>query len=844
MRKSAVPRFLPVEECLPQLRQALADKGTAVLVAPPGSGKTTRVPLALLEEDWLSEKKILMLEPRRIAARLAAGYMSGLCHEEVGGTVGYQIRFERRISALTRIEVITEGLLTRRLQHDPELADVGLVIFDEFHERSLDADLALALCLDTFNGLRDNLRLLVMSATMDARPVSRLLGDAPVITGEGRMFPVSVRHIPPLPQYDSSRPDHLAHSTVRAVRQILDRERGDMLVFLPGVGEIKKVADKLTGLQGIVVHVLYGNLSSARQEKAIQPDPRGRQRIILATTIAETSVTIEGITVVVDCGWKRVPRFHSSTGLSGLDTVRISRASARQRSGRAGRLAPGTSYRLWHKGVDSGLQEYDLPEIRQADLAPLVLELANWGVQDASQLSWLDPPPAPAYQSARELLQGLGVLDSQGLLTSLGRSIAGLPLHPRLAAMVSRAGRKNFSVAVDLAALLSERDILHCSESADIERRLECLLRFRQQGRAAVQSMGGRPGACARVDKVSRQLAALVSKKDLPSGQLLSPGGLLALAYPDRVALRQNRSGRYKLVSGTSGVLERHDPLVTSRWLVVASQNMKRRDGRIFLAGAMSGAEVEALFAKQISSAREVRWDTKSRKVTCRTCTRIGPLLLSERQSQNPDPAAVQSALLANIRELGLAVLPWTSAARQLQARVHCLQQNDSSNSWPDMSDQALLENLEEWLGPYLENRKSIRSCGSLPLKNILMAMLDYPRQQVLERDAPTHVTVPSGTRVRLEYQLDNPPVLAVRLQEMFGLAETPTICRGRVQVLLHLLSPARRPVQVTQDLSGFWNSSYFEVRKELKGRYPKHHWPEEPWQAEATARVKRRKKK
>jgi len=663
---------LPVEECLLPLRKALADNGRAVLVAPPGSGKTTRVPLALVDADWLAGKKILMLEPRRIAARLSAQYMSSLCGEEVGGTVGYQVRFDRRVSAATRIEVITEGLLTRRLRSDPELADVGLVIFDEFHERSLDADLALALCLDAANGLRDDLRLLVMSATMDAQPVSRLLGDVPVITGEGRMYPVVVQHIPPLPKFDSSRPDHLARSTVRAVHQILEQEQGDMLVFLPGIGEIKKVADQLAGLTGIAVRPLHGGLPPAQQEKAILPDPQGLQRIILATTIAETSVTIQGITVVVDSGWKRIPRFHKSTGLSGLDTVRISRASAEQRAGRAGRLAPGTCYRLWHKGVDSGLQEFDLPEIRQADLAPLALELANWGVHDPSQLSWLDLPSEPAFEAGQDLLIRLGALNANKQITSLGQSIASFPLHPRLATMVLQAGRENCKTAADLAALLSERDILRFSDTADLDKRLHCLRRFRQQGRAAVQGMGGSGGVCARVDRVSRQLRELVRKKKLVLGKPLSLGGLLALAYPDRVALQQNRSGRYKLVSGTGGSLNQHDPLAVSQWLVVAAQRMHSRDGRIFLAAALSCEEIEQLFAQQIQNFDEVYWDSQSCRVVTRSCTRLGALVVSERQNNNPDMLAVQSALLVGIRAQGIAVLPWSSASRQLQARVHC----------------------------------------------------------------------------------------------------------------------------------------------------------------------------
>ena len=836
---------LPVQKVLPQLEQALADKGSAVLVAPPGSGKTTLVPLALRDAPWLGGKKILMLEPRRIAARLAANYMSEQLGEKVGSTVGYQVRFDRRVTAGTRVEVITEGILTRRLQQDPELAEIGLVIFDEFHERSLDSDLAFTLCLDMIGGLRDDLRLLVMSATMDTEPVSKLLGNAPVITGHGRMYPVEVKHLPPLPQFDSSRPDHLARTTVRSIRQILDYEQGDMLVFLPGIGEINRVQQQLTGFDDLIIRPLHGSLKPAEQERAIRPDPTGRQRIILATTIAETSVTIEGITVVVDCGWKRIPRFDANSGLSRLDTVRISRASAEQRAGRAGRLEPGTCYRLWNMGVDQGLQEFDLPEIRQADLASLVLELANWGVKDPAQLSWLDPPPESSFQQARELLIRLGGLDSVGLITPLGRQMAALPLHPRLARMVLLAGSRNRKQAIDLAALLSERDLLPKSDSADLDNRLYCLQRFRSQGMAAVRSMGGHPGGCAQVDRVSRQLTARLKNTKQKQAHPLSTGGLLGLAYPDRIGKRRTGNGRsYKLVSGRGGRLQEHDPLAASEWLVVASQNVRSRDGRIFLAASIELNEVEELFAGELAEREEVFWDSRTQSVISRRCTCLAELVVAEKRSIDPDQAAVQAALVTGIRELGLEVLPWTPAARLLQERVGCLMEWQPEGNWPDFSNGALLDGLEQWLGPYLHGVRNIKGCGLLNLERILLAGLDFRQQQLLDRNAPTHIRVPSGSRVKLQYQVGQPPVLAVRLQEMFGLVETPTICRGRIQVLLHLLSPARRPVQVTRDLRGFWDLSYFEVRKELKGRYPKHHWPEEPWKAIATARVKPRKKK
>jgi ATP-dependent helicase HrpB len=832
---------LPVEKIFFELAAVLQEKRAVVLTAPPGSGKTTRVPLFLQDAPWLGDKKILMLEPRRLAARLAAGYMAGLCGEKVGESVGYQVRFDRNLSAATRIEVITEGLLTRRLQQDPELADVGLVIFDEFHERSLDSDLALALCLDAAAGLRDDLRLLVMSATMDARPLSILLGDAPVIAAEGRMYPVDIRYLPPLPGQDSSRPDEIARMTARSIRQVLAEEQGDMLVFLPGVGEIRRVQRLLGKLEQIVVRPLHGSLSPAEQQQAIMPDPSGRQRVILATTIAETSVTIEGITVVVDSGWKRVPRFHPATGLTGLDTVRVSRASAEQRAGRAGRLGPGTCYRLWHGGVDAGLQEFDQPEIRQADLAPLVLELAQWGIGDPVQLAWLDPPPAPAVARGRELLVRLGALDGKGMITPLGREMARLPLHPRLAAMLVRGGQKNRRDSTALAALLSERDLPGVRDTADIEKRLE-LLRNRPGGRDA---HGPFAAACRRIGQVSHQLEGLLRNRTLPEQEKLSPGGLLALAYPDRIARRRGgQGGEYQLVTGAGAVLPGHDPLALSEWLVVASQNVRGKSGRIFLAASLDQAEILSLFDRDLELQQVVEWDPGGRLVTCCERLVLGRLVLREQQGACPDADRVRSVLIQGIRNLGLDVLLWTPAARQLQARICCLRQWQPGEDWPDFSDSGLEKTLEQWLEPYLEQRRSIRDCNSLNLEKILAAGLDYRQRQELDQLAPTHVQVPSGSRVRLEYRIDGPPVLAVRLQEMFGLAETPAVCRGRVPVLLHLLSPARRPVQVTQDLRGFWDSSYFDVRRELKGRYPKHHWPEKPWEAQATARVKPRKKR
>ncbi|WP_339138772.1 MAG: ATP-dependent helicase HrpB [Candidatus Electrothrix sp. GW3-4] len=769
---------------------------------------------------------------------MAAEYMSKLCQEKVGDTVGYQIRFDRRISARTKVEVVTEGILCRRLQQDPELSDIGLIIFDEFHERSLNSDLAFTLCLDVLSGLREDLRLLVMSATMDTEAVSRLLDNAPIINGQGRVFPVRTEALPPLPQFATNRPGHLARSTGRAILQVLGQEQGDLLVFLPGRGEIRRVQEQLRGLEDVVIRPLHSSLKSAEQELALQPDAAGRQRVILATTIAETSVTIEGIRAVIDCGWKRVPRFDSNSGLSRLETVRISRASAEQRAGRAGRLGPGTCYQLWDRGVEAGLQAFDQPEIVQADLAPLVLELANWGVTDPGQLIWLTPPPAGAVAQGRALLQRLAAVDLQGRITATGRAMAEFPVHPRLARMLLMAGQENLSTALDLAALLSEPDILPGKDSADLEDRLYCLHRFRRQGRAAVRALGGQPATCARIEQSRRQLALLLKGKASQKTSQRSVGGLLALAWPERVALCRSH-GSYKLASGRGGLLQPHDPLAAAQWLVVPSLDAGRQNGRIFLAAKLEQDEVQALLKDELAEQDEVFWDIQAKRVVSRSVVRLGELVVSERPLVAPDPAAIETALLSGIREMGLRVLNWTPTASQLQSRLICLRDWQPSADWPDFSEATLLAELGDWLSPYLSGLRTIRDCAALNVKQIFLARLNYHQQQQLEQDAPTHLQVPSGSRVRLEYRPGQPPVLAVRLQEVFGLTETPAVCQGQIPVVLHLLSPARRPVQITQDLPGFWESSYFAVRKEMKGRYPKHYWPQEPWSAMATAGVK-----
>jgi ATP-dependent helicase HrpB len=832
---------LPINGVLPELCEALAASTSAVLSAPPGSGKTTVVPLELIQQGWLQGQSILLLEPRRLAARAAAMRMAELLGEGVGETVGYRVRFDSRVSKETRVEVVTEGILTRRLQQDPELEGVGLVIFDEFHERSLQADLGLALCLDIQQGLREELRLLVMSATLDTAAVASLLHNAPVIIGEGECHPVAMHYL------DANPKERIPEAAVKGIRRALAEQVGDMLVFLPGSGEISRVGETLKpelDQTGIDLCPLYGDLSREAQDWAIQPHPDGRRRVVLATAIAETSLTIEGISTVVDAGWSRLPRFDPNTGLTRLETLRVSRAAADQRAGRAGRLGPGVCYRLWSESTQTGLAPHRPPEIQDADLAPFVLELAQWGVSDPAQLCWLDPPPAGSVSQAQELLQTLDALDERGRITPAGSRMAAQAVHPRLAHMLLLgAGHGQAGLTADLAALLSERDLMPRRpgelRSVDVEERLRLLALWRERGKGAVRSAGADPTACARVDRVSRQL----KPGNKGRGESLSIGSLLASAYPDRVAKQRGAdSGGYQLASGRGARLPEGDLLGGSEYLVAAQLDAGQREGRIFLAAPISLEELREHQVKHIKQRSVVRWDGQSEAVIAQEEERFGALLLSRRLLETADPEALCGAMLQGIRQMGLGCLPWSDAAREWQVRVLSLHHWQPEAGWPDISDEALLKTLETWLAPWLDGITRRSHLQKLDLAAILRSRLDWQQQQALDELAPTHIQVPSGSRKRLEYRMGEPPVLAVRLQEMFGLAETPTVCRGRVPVMLHLLSPAQRPIQVTQDLRGFWERTYSEVKKELKGRYPKHHWPDDPWSAQPTARAKPRK--
>lgn len=824
---------LPIETVLPQLKEALRTNPCAILVAQPGAGKTTQVPLAILNEPWLEGQKILMLEPRRLAARAAARYMSKLRGEEVGQTIGYRVKNDTKVGPNTRIEVITEGVLTRMLQTDPALEGVGAVIFDEFHERSLHADLGLALSRQSQTLLREDLRILIMSATIEANTVSAMLDHAPIIQSEGRTYPVVTHYL------EAKMTSKIEQAVVTSIQRALQMNEGSLLVFLPGAAEIHRVANSLAALKlgkEIEIAPLYGNLSQEAQDQALVVSSPGHRKIVLATSIAETSLTVEGVTVVIDSGLMRVPRFSPRTGMTRLTTVPVSVASADQRRGRAGRLGPGVCYRLWTETEQRQLPLSSTPEIREADLAPLALELAAWGVPDPASLVWLDPPPAAAYQQARELLVQLGALHEDGGLSAHGKRLASLGLHPRLAHMVLQAIPLELgTLACELAVMLSERDFMRAAErrDADIRTRIEVLWRAAQgEQRADVDF-----GLCRRIAAEAKVLMQQLGIR--PSVNKADASGLLlAFAYPDRVAQRRS-TGRFLLSSGRGAVLPELQPLSNERYLVAAELDDNGAESRIYLAAPIQEDELIRAFEDRLLKEQEVLWEQATGSVKARQRLRLGAIILKENPLQDPNPELVLQALISGIQAESLELLPWNRSARQLQQRVMFLHRFDVE--WPDMGDANLLASLEDWLGPHLYGLKSKGALGRLNLTSILEEMLTWEQRRWLEEWAPTHIQVPSGSRIPVDYSVSESPALSVRLQEMFGLADTPRIAKGRVPVTLHLLSPAQRPVQVTKDLASFWRDAYFEVKKDLKGRYPKHYWPDDPMAAMPTNRAKPR---
>ena len=831
---------LPIDEALPSLISALTGHVRVLLEAPPGAGKSTRVPLELLDSDWLHGKKILMLEPRRLAARAVANRMAELLGEPIGATVGYRTRLDSRVGRDTRIEVVTEGILTRMLQDDSELPGIGLVIFDEFHERSLNADLGLALCLESQLTLREDLRVLVMSATLDLEPLAVLLEDAPIITARGRAYEVETHYV-------ARRPDlYFELQIAQVIRRALAAHDGDVLCFLPGAAEINRVQRNLdaSGLDAKVdVLPLFGELSAGAQDAALAPAPAGRRKIVLATTIAETSLTIAGIRIVVDGGLRRYAEFDAATGMSHLVTAKVSQAAADQRRGRAGRTSAGWCYRLWSAGSHASLAPQTAPEIAHADLAPLALELGCWGATDVGALRWLDPPPAAPLAQARDLLKLLAAIDVAGRITPHGRAMAKVGAHPRLAHMLVEARRLGAPrLGCDLAAILSERDILRATVGArDVDLRLRVAV-LRGDRKALPPGLSVDARALAQAVRTAQgwqrefsRAAADTENPDTATGQLL------ALAYPDRVGRARDETGRYVLANGRGARFGEPQALSKAEFIVAAELDGAEREARIFLAAPVSLADLEALFPAQIHDRAEITWDERDQLVRMRRVRRLGGLVLASGELRNPDPDAVQAAALAGLRTLGLTVLPWTHELDQWRARVALMRRLvvPAPEPWPDLGDGALLATLPDWAPPWIVGLTRRDHFSRMDLGGALRSRLTFAQTAILDREAPTHYVVPSGSRIPIDY-FDEAPSISVRLQEMFGLSQTPRVAAGRLALVLKLLSPAHRPVQITRDLVSFWERGYHEVKKDLKGRYPKHYWPDDPYAATPTARRSR----
>lgn len=811
--------MLPIHEAIGDLKTALAANTSAVLVAPPGAGKTTVAPLELLGEAWLAGRRIIVLEPRRLAARAAAERMAATLGEPVGETVGYRVRMQSKVSARTRIEVVTEGVFTRMILADPELPGVGCVIFDEFHERSLDADLGLALALDAQAVLREDLKLLVMSATLDGAAVARLLGEAPVIESQGRAFPVETRYL--------GRDERLRteDQAVRAVERALAAETGSLLVFLPGQGEIRRTVERLeerVRTPGVIIAPLYGALDPRAQDAAISPAPAGARKVVLATSIAETSLTIEGVRVVIDCGLARVPRYDPASGLTRLATVRVSRAAADQRRGRAGRTEPGVCYRLWDEAETRALPAYAEPEIRAADLSGLALDLARWGARDPAGLAFLDPPPPAAYGEAVALLVRLEALDSGGVLTAHGRALGELPLPPRLGHMLLRSARSGQAGrAARIAAVLTERGL--GGRDADLTHRLEGLERDR--------SPRGRD-ARALADRWARLAGPPGDAPAMPDGILL------AHAYPERIARARGPLGEFQLVTGRGAFLEATEALARAEWLAIGELGGGDRRDRILLAAAAEAGDILAAFQEQVTE--EARLEEGPGGLRVKRLTRLGRIVVREAFEASPDPALLAAAMLDQVRREGLAGLAFGPAARSLRERVAFLRQAGEAGL-PDLSDAALVQRLEDWLEPLLPGRRSLKSVPADALDGALRSLVPWELQRRLDALAPTHFIAPTGSRLPIDYAAEGGPRVEVRVQEVFGLSVHPTVAGGRTPLTLALLSPARRPIQLTRDLPGFWRGSWREVRTEMRGRYPRHVWPEDPAAAEATTRAKPR---
>jgi ATP-dependent helicase HrpB len=827
---------LPIDEALGPLSAALRKGPNAVVVAPPGAGKSTVVPLALLEEPWALGLRIVMLEPRRLATRAVAERMAATLGERVGDTVGYRMRLETRVGKRTRIEVVTEGVFTRMLQSDPALDGIAAVLFDEYHERSLHADVGLAFALDAQRHVAPELRVLAMSATIDGARVASLLGGAPVVQSLGRMFPVDVRHLgkglPALP----GGPEPVDALVARAVRHALAETEGDALVFLPGAGEIRRVERRLReeGALGAGVDVLplYGELAAGEQDAALAPARAGRRKVILATNIAETSLTIDGVRVVVDAGLERRSLFDPVTGMSRLETQRIARASAEQRAGRAGRTAPGICYRLWSESAERSLAAYAPPEIVVADLVPLALDLAAWGTP-AEELRWLDAPPAATLAGARDLLVRLGALDAAGRITPHGHAMQSLAAHPRLAHMLLKGSEHGApAAAARLAALLSERDLLRgAARDSDIRTRLE-----------ALQRGGGERGVLERVRRTERAYLRELGAAEARI-EAADVGWLLAFAFPDRIGKRRSGAdARYQLANGRGASFKSPEAIAREELIVAVELDDRERDAKIELAAPLARADLLEHFASEIVTADEIAWDGRAEAVVARRTARFGELVLEEKPLAELAPGATGAALLEGLRSLGLEALPWDDDCRTFVARCEFVRKlgRGDVGDWPDYSTAALAADLA-WLEPYLDGVTRRTHFVRIPLAAALRARLTPAQSRRLDELAPTHIALPTGTRAAVDYLDDNAPCASMRMQEVFGLAATPRIGGGTVPVTFKLLSPAHRPLQVTRDLASFWRNAYIEVRKDMRGRYPRHYWPENPLEAEPTRRAKPR---
>jgi ATP-dependent helicase HrpB len=813
---------LPIDDALPRLTAVLAGNNAAVLVAPPGAGKTTRVPLVLLDEAWAKNKKILVLEPRRLAARAAAARMASTLGEQVGDTVGLRVRFGSKISKRTRIEVITEGVFTRLVLDDPSLDGIAAVLFDEFHERSLDADLGLALAREVQQGLRDDLKILVMSATLDGARVAALLGDAPVVESEGRAYPVETRYLGRDPRA------RIESQVADAVQRALRADTGSALVFLPGAAEIRRtetlLKERVTD-PNVDIVALFGALDAREQDRAISPAPPGRRKVVLATSIAETSLTIEGVRVVIDSGVSRVPRYEPDVGLTRLETVRVSRAAADQRRGRAGRTEPGVCYRLWDEPQTGALEPYTRPEILSADLSSFVLDLAQWGVSDPAKLAFLDPPPQAALSEAKTLLGELGAIDAQGRITEEGRKLRRLPLPPRLARMVVDAAAKGAGAeAAAIAAVLTERGL--GGDDPDLRHRLDQFRRDRSRRAEDARAM-------------VRRWGDLVGGNETGGDQ--SPGSLLALAYPDRIAKsRGGGNGAFLLANGRGGNVDAASALAREPFLAVAELTGAAAASRIILAAPIALAEIEARFADKIEDREAVSFDAASASLRARRSRRLGALVLAE-QTKAVEPTAESAQRLAEgIAAIGIGKLPWSKAQLQLRDRVQFLRKAEG-DEWPDLSNEALARTAAEWLAPFLPGKTALAQIGADELSAALDTLLPWALRKRLDAEAPTHFTAPSGSSVPIDYEAEQGPTVSIRVQELFGLAQHPAIAGSRVPLVIELLSPAHRPVQVTRDLPGFWRGSYADVKTEMRGRYPRHPWPDDPLHAPATRRAKPR---